>query len=261
MSARAIWQGNLIIQKHQIAVKLYSAVVDRQVHFHLLHKRDCTRVQQRMVDAETKRPVSPDELRKAFKADSGLYVIVTSEEIECTVPKANREIRISRFVPVRGIDPHLFDRPYYLGPTESSATDYFALSRAIERKTSAGIASWVMRKHAYVGALFVDQGYLMLNTLRNADEIVPISELEPPQGRPLEAKEKDLAGKLIEMLSGEFHPDAYHDQYQERVHELINAKRAGKKVKPKRLPRRRQESSLTDSLLASLKGRSTRASG
>ena len=45
MTARSIWQGNLSVQKHEIAVKLYSAVVDRQIHFHLLHKRDRTRVQ------------------------------------------------------------------------------------------------------------------------------------------------------------------------------------------------------------------------
>ena len=61
MAARSIWQGTLIVQKHEIAVKLYSAVVDRQIHFHLLHKQDRTRVQQRMVDAETEEPVPPDE--------------------------------------------------------------------------------------------------------------------------------------------------------------------------------------------------------
>ena len=82
--------------------------------------------------------------------------------------------------------------------------------------------------------------YLMLNTLRHADEVIPLADLEPPQGRTLEPKEKGLARKLIEALSGEFRPETYHDEYQERVRELIDAKRAGKKVKPKRIPRRRR---------------------
>jgi non-homologous end joining protein Ku len=43
----------LTIQKHEIAVKLFSAVVDSQVHFHLLHKPDRTRVQQLIVDEHT----------------------------------------------------------------------------------------------------------------------------------------------------------------------------------------------------------------
>jgi hypothetical protein len=45
MNTRAIWQGNLKIRKLELPVKLYSAVQDRQVHFHLLHRRDRTRVQ------------------------------------------------------------------------------------------------------------------------------------------------------------------------------------------------------------------------
>jgi DNA end-binding protein Ku len=111
MNARSIWQGKLTVQKHKIAVKLYSAVQDRQIHFHLLHKRDRTRVEQRMVDGGTKKPVPLDETRKAFEAEPGLYVAVSSEEIERSVPEPSREVRISRFVPTDVIDPQLFDRP------------------------------------------------------------------------------------------------------------------------------------------------------
>jgi DNA end-binding protein Ku len=258
VSARAIWQGTLKIQKHEIAVKLYSAVLDRQIHFHLLHKRDRTRVEQRMVDAKTHRAVPLDEARKAFEAEPGLYVVVSDDEIERSVPEPSREVRISRFLPATVIDPQLFDRPYYLGPAQDSAADYFALAEALGSRKHAGVATWVMRKHSYVGALIPHQGFLMLITLRHADEVIPVSELEAPQGGPFVPKEKALAEKLIEALSGEFEPAAYHDEYQQRVHELIEAKRAGRKVKPKRSPRRRHEGSLAESLKASLRGVSTR---
>ncbi len=253
MTARAIWQGTLMIQKLRIAVKLYSALHDRQLHFHLLHKRDRTRVQQRMVDAETEKAVPLDEARKAFEAEPGVYVALSSDEIRKNVPEPSREFVVSEFVPIYAIDPQLFDRPYYLGPVAESATDYFALAQALDSKKSGGIVSWVMRKHSYVGALVAQEGYLMVITLRHADEVIPVSQLDPPQGKPLERKEKDLALKLIEALSGHFEPEAYHDEYQDRVHELIAAKRAGKKVKLKRPPRRRQDGSLADSLQASLK--------
>ena len=71
----------------------------RQTHFHLLHKRDRTRVEQRMVDAETEKPVPPDETRKAFEAEPGLYVVVTPEEIERSGPEPSREVKIRRCVP------------------------------------------------------------------------------------------------------------------------------------------------------------------
>jgi DNA end-binding protein Ku len=256
MTARSIWQGELVVQKHRIGVKVYSAVLDQQIHFHLLHRSDRTRVQQRMVEADTETPIPLAETRKAFEAEPGLYVAISSEEIEQAVPEASRQIDIRRFVPVGAIDPQLFDRPYFLGPVTDSATDYFALAQALDRKQRAGIAGWVMRKHSYIGALITQKSYLMLITLRHAAEIVPVSELEPPEGRALEPKERDLAGKLVEALAGQFQPEAYHDEYQSRVRELIDTKRAGKKLKPKRAPRRRRQGSLTDSLLASLKNAS-----
>ena len=126
MSARSIWQGTLAVQKHEIAIKLYAAVEDRQVHFHLLHKRDRNRVEQRMVDPKTETPVPLDEVRKAFEAEPGRYVVVTRRgRIERSQPKAARELKVSRFVPIAAIDPQLFDRPYFLGPDKDSANDYF----------------------------------------------------------------------------------------------------------------------------------------
>jgi DNA end-binding protein Ku len=77
----------------------------------------------------------------------------------------------------------------------------------------------------------------------------------------LAPNEKNLAEKLIEALSGEFQPEAYHDEYQARIRELVVAKQHGKKLKAKRSPTRRRERSLTDSLQASLKAASaTRSS-
>jgi DNA end-binding protein Ku len=258
VSSRAIWQGTLIVQKQKLDVKFYSAVEDRQTHFHLLHKRDRTRVEQRMVEADTGKLVASHEIRKAFEAEPGLYVLVTPEEIESSAPSPAREVRISRCVPKGVIEPQLFDRPYYLGPSSDSTTDYFALAEALENKKVAGIAAWVMRKHSYVGALLSQQGYLMMITLRHADEVIPVTELDPPRGQVLVPKERDLAGKLIEALSGRFEPEAYHDTYQERVRELIDAKRSGKKLKHKRVPRVRAEGTLADSLKSSLKRISAR---
>ena len=104
-----------------------------------------------MVDAETAKPIPLDEARKAFEVEKGLYVAVTREEVDGSAPKPAREVEVRRFVPMRAIEPQFFDRPYYLGPGEDAAVDYFALVQALENKKCAGIASWTMRKHSYVG--------------------------------------------------------------------------------------------------------------
>jgi len=65
------------------------------------------------------------------------------------------------------------------------------------------------------------QGYLMVITLRHADEVIPVSQLDPPRGRALEPKERDLAGKLIEALFGEFDAEAR----LEPLHEIVERDR------------------------------------
>jgi len=252
MNSRAIWQGKLTIRKLELPVKLYSAVEDRQIHFHLLHKRDRTRVEQRMVDSDTRETVALDDAQKAFEIEAGRYARVTTEEIEQARPKPGRELFVTRFVPPDAIDPERYDRPYYLGPASDSSADYFALAEALERKERAGIASWVMRNHSYRGALAARDGLLILITLRPAAEVIPIAQLEPPGGPALSAKEKNLALLLIKELSGRFQPREYRDLYQERVHDLIESKRTGKKLKRKRAPRKSPGKSLMDSLERSL---------
>ena len=138
---------------------------------------------------------------------------MTPEEIEQSGPQANREIRVSQFVPDQMIEPQFFDRPYYLGAADQSERDYFALAQALENTKRTGIATWVMRKHSYAGALLARNGYLMVITLRHAEEVIPTGQLERPQGRPLMPKESDMARALIKALSGRFQPESYRDEY------------------------------------------------
>ena len=51
-----------------------------------------------------------------------------------------------------------------------------------------------------------------------------------------------MAEQLIESLASEFDPTRYHDEYREKVLELIEAKAQGKEVSPGRQGRRRPRS-------------------
>jgi non-homologous end joining protein Ku len=51
MSAHAIWKGTLLLGQRQIHVKMYSAVEDQAIHFHLLHNKDLSPGDQRMVQS------------------------------------------------------------------------------------------------------------------------------------------------------------------------------------------------------------------
>ena len=42
--ARAIWSGSLLFGLVSIPVRMYSAIDEKDVHFHLLHRKDDSRI-------------------------------------------------------------------------------------------------------------------------------------------------------------------------------------------------------------------------
>lgn len=252
MAARAIWKGVIKVGTASVPVKLYSAVTDRTVHFRLLHKTDKQPVKQMLVSSESDEAVEYADVRKAFPIARGRMVVLEEEELESLKPKESRDITITRFVDAHDIDPRFYDRAYFLGP-DGDAKAYFAAAEALAKKEKEGIAKWVMRDRQYVGALRAEDGYLVLITMRHADEIIDASALQAPVGRPLQKKEIEMAEQLLTALHGEFDPSDYKDEYRARVMDLVEAKAKGRKPKiVKFRPKASKEEDLDNVLAASL---------
>jgi DNA end-binding protein Ku len=100
-----------------------------------------------------------------------------------------------------------------------------------------------------------EDGYLVLITLRYAEEVVDADALPRPTGRPLQKREITMAEQLLSALVGEFDPSQFRDEYRERVLDLVKTKARGGKVKvaPFR-PRKMREEELEKTLEASLAG-------
>src|SRR4030095_13711586 len=228
MAARAIWKGKLKLGSTAVPVKLYSAVSDKTIRFHILEDRTQLRVKQHMVDPGTNKEVPNDEIQKGYQIEPGTFVILTDEELEKLQPEPSRNIEITRFVPPDHVSSQWYDRPYYVGP-DGDQNNYFALVDALANKDREGIARWVMRGKEYAGALRSQDDYLMLVTLRHPEEVISALDLPTPSGKALDKKEIGMAKQLVELLEGEFDPNEFHDEYRERVLEFIELKAKGKK--------------------------------
>jgi len=252
MAARVMWKGSIRFEEFSLPVKVYAAIEDTSVHFHLLHDQDMVRIRQHMKNPDTDEVVPHDQVQKGYEVRRGEFIVLSDDELDELEPAASRDIGIEQFVPAAAVNHQWYDRPYWLGPDGEDTEDYFALAGALAKEEQVGIARWVMRKKRYVGALCAKQGYLSLVTLRHQEEVIPASQLDPPQGRKTDDREREMAGQLVDALVAKFDPEEYHDHYQERIHELIAAKREGKTVEVKELPKREEKESLVDSLQASL---------
>lgn len=249
--ARALWKGELVLGKTRLPVELFSAVQDQGIHFRLLHSTDGVPVQQRVVRKSDGEEVPREERRKAYPLDRNEAVILQPDELDALQPEASREIELCRFVPARLLGDQWFDRPYYLGPGKGSA-DYFALADAIEHGHVVGIARWVMRKKGYVGALTSNEGYLVLTTLRRAEQVVSVSGIEVPAARRPDESELKMAEQLVSSIEGDFEPEVWKNEYRQRVRAFIDAKARGRSVKLVKPKRKSAGGNLADLLQRSL---------
>ena len=250
-AARAIWKGRLALDEHEVPVKVYSAVQDRAVHFHLLHDKDLTPVEQRIVRKDNGREVPKEQQRKAMPLDDDRAVILDPAELEHLEPESDRTIHVLRFVPRDAVGQAWFDRPYWLGPDEDDGP-YAALAQALGDKDSLGIVRWVMRGTPYLGALSSADGYLRLTTLRRAEQVLAVPEVRPDKARTPSAAEVKLAEQLVDSISGAFEPEQWHDEYRERLHKLIEAKAKGAKLELVKPKPKEATTDLAESLRASL---------
>lgn len=251
MAARAIWKGQLKVGTTKIPVKLYSAVQDKTVRFHILDDKRKERVRQHMIDPDSGEEVPSEEIQKGYEVEPGKFVILTEEDLEKLAPPPSRDIEVVEFVPQAEISQQWYDRPYYLGP-DDGAKEYFALVEALNNKKSEGIAHWVMRNKYYAGGLRPVDDYLFLFTLRDAKEVILADQLPKPSGAEPTQKELNMAKQLVEMLKGEFNPKDYKDEYRNRVMEFIERKAKGHAPRLRAVKTKRKSGDLDNVLAKSI---------
>ena len=249
--ARALWKGELVLGKIRLPVELFSAVQDRTIHFRLLHSKDLVPVEQRIVRKSDGKEVPKEDRRKAYPLNRDEAVILQPDELEKLQPESSREIELCRFVRTGVLGDQWFDRPYYLGP-DKDAADYFALAEAIERGNVVGVARWVMRKKYYLGALTSNGGYLVMTTLRRAEQVLSVGGVEVPAARRPDDRELKMAEQLVSSFEGDFEPGEWKNEYRQRVRELIDTKARGRTLELVAPKRKRAGGDLADLLQRSV---------
>jgi len=239
MTRATLWKGYVHFGETDVPVKLHSAVREERVQFHLIHKRDGVRLHQQMVCALEKKPVPADEQRKGFEVEEGKYIIMEPEELELTAPESSRLITVHEFVKSDQIDPVFRDRAYYLEPdmTNVQGKGYNALVKALKEMEVEGICTWTMRKRSYLGALQARGEMLRLDTLRYADEVVPVASLGL-HDVALSEKELTIGSELIDKLTAPFEPQKFENEHEKKLRDMIEKKARGESIAilpPKRL--------------------------
>jgi DNA end-binding protein Ku len=231
--ARSIWSGAISFGLVTIPVKMVSAVRDAGFSLHLLTKDGNCRLRQKLYCPDTGKECEMKDTIRGYEIAKDEYLLLKPEELEMIKPASSKTIVIKDFVKPETLDPVYFEKPYYLIPDKIGARAYALLVRAMQAEDRAAIAKVAMRDNEYLAALRIREGLICLETMRFADEIIPLEDVRadlPAAAEEPDEREVAMAGQLVQALESDFQPSKYINEYRERLQQLINQKAAGQPV-------------------------------
>jgi len=227
--SRIIWKGAITFGLVNIPVVLRPASRSQTIDLDLLDVRDMAPVGYQRINKSTGKPVDKAHIVKGYQYEKNEYVLLNEEDFRQANVEATQTVDIVSFVEAEKIPPYYFDTPYYLEPDKRGDRGYALLHETMRRTGRAALALVVLRNRQHLAAMLVHDDALVLNTMRFADEVLPMSELhlpKPASGKPTgaHAREVEMATKLVEDMSEDWAPEQYRDTYRDDLMARIEEK-------------------------------------
>lgn len=261
---RSIWKGSVAFGLVNVPVKVYSATEDHDIKFHQVHAKDNGRIRYKRTCEVCGEVVEYRDIARAYESDDGQTVVITDEDIATLPEERSREIEVVEFIPADQLDPLMYDKSYYLEPDSKSSKSYVLLAQTLAATDRVAIVHFALRNKTRLAALrvkdFSKRQVMVVHTLLWPDEIrdpdFPVLDKEV-EIKPAELK---MAGQVVESMTDDFHPEQFHDTYQDELHELVQAKLEGGEAftteeQPTNLDETEDVSDLLAKLEASVKAR------
>jgi DNA end-binding protein Ku len=258
---RSMWKGAISFGLVMIPVKLYAATEQKDIAFRQVHRADGGRIRFRRICSIDDEEIPYEDIAKGYELPTGEMVVLTDEDMSDLPLPTTKAIEVLQFAPAEQLDPILFNRSYYVEPETAGARAYVLLRNALEQSGRVAVAQVALRQRESLATLRVRDGVLVLETLLWPDEIRSADFPFLEQDIEVKPAELTMASSLIDSMTSEFDPDAFHDNYREALIELVEAKVAGRELlQPGTLEIAASPSvSLADALRASLAAQETSA--
>jgi DNA end-binding protein Ku len=230
---RSLWKGSISFGLVNIPVVLYSAENRNSFDLSLLDRRDMKPVGFKRYNKGTGKEVSWDQIVKGYEYEKNRYVVLTDEDFRRANVEATQTIDILSFVKAEEIAPTFFETPYYLAPDKRGEKGYALLRETLKKTGQVAIATVVIRTRQYIAAVIPWDDMMVLNTLRYANELRPIKDLDIPEkslkATGVTSREMEMAAKLVEEMSDQWKPARYTDTYHDDLLRMIQKRiKAGK---------------------------------
>lgn len=249
--AAVVWKGFVSFGLVTFPVRMFAAARAEHVQFHMLHRKDLSRVKEVWYCAEENKPIDRSDMVKGYEVAKGKYVVVDDEELKNIAPSTATTMDIVQFVRSDEVDPIYFESSYYVGPEENAAKPYRLFLEALTLTKYHAIAKLAMHGREHIVLIRPAEGSMVLHTLFYPDELHEANRA-PKSATKLPPKEVELAKSLVQHLAGPFKPSEFHDEYRENIEQLIEQKRKGKPISVTAQPKKAPVIDLMEALKRSL---------
>jgi DNA end-binding protein Ku len=229
---RAIWRGTISFGLVSIPVKLYTATEAHDVSFRQVHAEDGGRIRYKRICELDGEEVPYSDIAKGYELPDGDMVVLTDEDLSNLPLASSKEIDVMEFVPASQIDPLLYSKAYYAEPDKSAAKPYVLMRDTLADSDRVAIVKVTLRSREALGVLRAAGDVLVVHTLLWPEEVRDAESLAPQTEVTVRKQEIAMASSYIDSLAADFDPSQFTDEYKAAVEELVEAKAAGREVKP-----------------------------
>ncbi|MFD7416134.1 Ku protein [Kitasatospora purpeofusca] len=225
------WKGTISFGLVSIPVHLYSATKEHDVPLHQVHAKDGGRVRMKRYCEEEEKEVPYAEIAKGYESPDGRTVTLTDEDLADLPLPSKKIIDVLAFVDEGEIDPLMFSKAYYVGVADKAASKPYALLRdALVESGQIAVTKIALRSRESPAVLRVHDGTLVLQTCIWPDEVRPAAGIAPEEDVTVRPQELRMARSLMETLSEDFDLEQLHDDYQQALQQVIEARLQGVEV-------------------------------
>ncbi len=180
--------------------------------------------------------MNEDDEVKGYPRGENDYVMLEDEEIEAVALESTRTIDIETFVPRETIAWIWYDTPHYLVPDDTVGEEAFSVIReAMAATGTVGISRLVLYRRERAVMLEPRGKGIVLWTLRYGDEVRNEKDYFSGLGKAKpEARALSLVKALIKERTKKWDPKMADDPVQDRLLDIIAAKKKGRKRPAKR---------------------------
>jgi DNA end-binding protein Ku len=250
--ARALWKGAVSFGMVSIPIKMYTATDEKDISFNQLHRTDHERIRYQRYCPADDEVVELSDIVKGYEISPGQYVVLENEDFEKVPVDTTRTIEITDFVPADQIDPIYYQKTYYLEPEKVGAKPFALLREVLKDSKLIALAKVTLRQKEQLATLRLYNNIIALETMFYADEIRTTEEFDVPETGKISDRELKMAKSLVEMLTGDFEPEKYQDNYREALLELIQQKAEGQEISRPAAPAVSKVTDLMEALRASV---------